>query len=106
MAPEQKKRSRASIKGGQSSRKRQRIEPPKNGTVQKRPVAADALPWNEVEMPEMFDDSEGFFGLEEIEGVDVIREGDSVKFVSKIGRLEISTNYHDTVIYYRPAPGV
>jgi hypothetical protein len=30
----------------------------------------------------MFDDAEGFFGLEEVEGVDVVREGDVVKFVS------------------------
>ena len=30
----------------------------------------------------MFDDAEGFFGLEEIDGVDVVYEGDMVKFVS------------------------
>lgn len=87
MAPEQKKRSRATFQRSQNSKKRQRIEPPKNGTLQKRPVAADALPWNEVEMPEMFDDAEGFFGLEEIDGIDVIREGDSIKFVGEFGRL-------------------
>ncbi len=47
-------------------------------------MALDALPWNEVEMPDMFEDAEGFFGLEEVEGVEVIREGDTVKFVCNI----------------------
>ena len=32
-------------------------------------------------MPEMFEDAEGFFGLEEVDGVEVVREGDSLKFV-------------------------
>ncbi len=83
MASEQKKRARPVPKASQRSKKRQKIEPVKNGsaTVEKRAVALDALPWNEVEMPDMFEDAEGFFGLEEVEGVEVIREGDSVKFV-------------------------
>jgi ATP-dependent RNA helicase DDX24/MAK5 len=33
----------------------------------------------------MFDDAEGFYGLEEVEGVDVVRDGDTVKFVSITG---------------------
>ena len=36
----------------------------------------------------MFEDAEGFFGLEEVEGVDVVRDGDIVKFVRIIGYLE------------------
>jgi ATP-dependent RNA helicase DDX24/MAK5 len=32
----------------------------------------------------MFEDAEGFFGLEEVEGVEVIREGDTVKFVRSV----------------------
>lgn len=48
----------------------------------KRSVAVDALPWNEVAMPDMFDDAEGFFGLEEVEGVEVVKEGGTFKFVS------------------------
>jgi ATP-dependent RNA helicase DDX24/MAK5 len=82
MAPEQKKRSRPVPNTSQRSKKRQKIEPAKNGqTDQKRPVAVDALPWNEVEMPDIFDDAEGFYGLEEVEGVEIVREGDTVKFV-------------------------
>ena len=82
MAPEQKKRSRPVPNTSQRSKKRQKIEPMKNGEiVQKHRVAVDALPWNEVEMPEMFDDAEGFYGLEEVEGVEIIRDGDTVQFV-------------------------
>ncbi|KAK3333737.1 DEAD-domain-containing protein [Cercophora scortea] len=48
----------------------------------KRPVSVDALQWKTVDVPEMFDDAEGFFGLEEIEGVEIVREGDKVKFMA------------------------
>jgi ATP-dependent RNA helicase DDX24/MAK5 len=90
MAPEQKKRVRPVPNSSQRSKKRQKIEPVKNGTAKsgKRSVALDALPWNEVEMPDMFEDAEGFFGLEEVEGVEVIREGDTVKFVRIVSRQE------------------
>lgn len=83
MVPEQKKRARPIPNASQRSKKRQKIEPAKNGQEApvKRPVALDALPWNEVEMPDMFNDAEGFFGLEEIDGVEVIKEGNTVKFV-------------------------
>lgn len=83
MAPEQKKRARPVPQGSQGSKKRQKIEAAKPATevVVKRPVVLDALPWNEVQMPDMFNDAEGFFGLEEIEGVEVVREGNTVKFV-------------------------
>lgn len=50
--------------------------------MRKVPVALDALPWNEVEMPDMFEDAEGFFGLDEVDNVEVVRDGNSVKFVS------------------------
>ncbi|KAG9246640.1 P-loop containing nucleoside triphosphate hydrolase protein [Calycina marina] len=84
MAPEQKKRARPAASGSQPSNKRQKIFPKQDpaATLPKRPVAVDALPWNEVEMPEMHDDAEGFFGLEEVEGVEIIREGGLVKFVT------------------------
>jgi ATP-dependent RNA helicase DDX24/MAK5 len=37
-------------------------------------------------MPDMFDDAEGFFGLEEVEGVEVVKEGGNVKFVRITGK--------------------
>ncbi len=86
MAPEEKKRARPVQNNGALSKKRQKIEPTKKTSVavEKRPVAIDALPWNEVKMPEMFDDAEGFYGLEEVEGVEIVRQGDKVQFVCTI----------------------
>jgi ATP-dependent RNA helicase DDX24/MAK5 len=46
-------------------------------------VHVDSLPWKTVELPEMFDDAEGFYGLEEVSGVDVVREGEKIQFVSR-----------------------
>lgn len=80
MAPNDKKRSRPVPSLSQRSKKRQRTENAP-AIVEKRPVKLDSLPWNEVEMPAMFDDAEGFFGLEEIEGIDVVREGNTLQFV-------------------------
>lgn len=47
-----------------------------------RPKAGDALKldelkWSEVTLPDQLDDYEGFFGLDEIEGVDVVRDNES-----------------------------
>jgi ATP-dependent RNA helicase DDX24/MAK5 len=90
MAPEQKKRARPTPNASQRSKKRQKIElakkPSTATATPKRPVAIDALPWNEVVMPDMFDDAEGFFGLEEVEGVEVVKEGGNVKFVRITGK--------------------
>lgn len=99
--PSETKRPRPTPKVNDGSKKRQKIEAKKNkavapkGTyddskfddVKRGPVTVDSLPWNEVEMPEIFDDAEGFFGLEEIEGVDILREGNTVKFVSSLKSL-------------------
>ncbi|CZR52233.1 probable ATP-dependent RNA helicase mak5 [Phialocephala subalpina] len=83
MAPEGRKRSSLSSKDSQRSKKRQKIASAKD-VKPKRAVAVDALPWNEVTMPDMFDDAEGFFGLEEVEGVEIVKEGGNVKFVTAV----------------------
>ena len=80
MAPNDKKRSLPTPYLSQRSKKRQRTEAAPNA-VQKRPVKLDGLPWSEVQLPDMFEDAEGFFGLEEVEGVDVVRDGGTIKFV-------------------------
>lgn len=36
-------------------------------------VTLDEINWKEVPMPDHLEDAEGFFGLEEIDGVDVVR---------------------------------
>ena len=82
MVPEHKKRLVLRSNSSHRSKKRRKIEPEKNAKPQKKHlVAVDELPWNEVQMPQMFDDAEGFLGLEEVEGVEVIREGGAVQFV-------------------------
>lgn len=58
--------------------------PVTKSSKKRRTVAADSLKWKSVEIPEMFDDAEGFFGLEEVTGVDVVRDGNLVKFVTAV----------------------
>lgn len=54
----------------------------------KRSVGIDSLPWSKAKLPDMFNDAEGFYGLEEVEGVEVIRgENNIVEFVC---------SHHDT----------
>lgn len=58
------------------ARKRQKLD---GDTVAKpikkaRIVKADSLPWKSVSLPDRMDDYEGFFGLEEIDDVDVMRD--------------------------------
>ena len=66
------------------ARKRQKVEQPsaaverpakkaKTGNS-KKPVQLDKLPWKDVQMPDRMDDYEGFFGLEEIDDVEVLRD--------------------------------
>ncbi len=81
MAAEQKKRARPAPTPNQKSKKRQKIEKSAKPTIKKRPVAVDELPWNEVQMPDLLDDAEGFYGLEEVEDVEILRSGDKVQFV-------------------------
>ncbi|KAF2209380.1 hypothetical protein CERZMDRAFT_47476 [Cercospora zeae-maydis SCOH1-5] len=44
-------------------------------SVPKRKVVLDSLKWKPVSLPDRMDDYEGFFGLEEIEDVEVARDG-------------------------------
>ncbi|KAL2261088.1 hypothetical protein VTK26DRAFT_4723 [Humicola hyalothermophila] len=50
----------------------------------KRVTSVGSLPWKSVEIPKMFGDAEGFYGLEEVDGVDVVKEGNVVKFVAAV----------------------
>ncbi|CAD6446201.1 3b7c860d-199c-47ed-80a7-e6b77db94771 [Sclerotinia trifoliorum] len=85
MDTKQKKRSLSETNGSQKAPKRQKIQKTskkQKKTAPKKPVAVDSLPWNEVTMPDMFEDAEGFYGLEEVDDVEVVRDGDVVTFVS------------------------
>ncbi|KAI8165442.1 ATP-dependent RNA helicase [Colletotrichum sp. SAR 10_70] len=77
------KRKQQPSNASQAPQKRQ-----KSGIVKaapkKRSVAVSKLPWKKVDVPEMFDDAEGFYGLEVIEGVDIVKKGDQVEFVTAL----------------------
>jgi ATP-dependent RNA helicase DDX24/MAK5 len=57
------------------SRKRRRLSQTDNATTASDDGVFDAdhLDWKAVQLPDRLDDAEGFFGLEEIEGVDILR---------------------------------
>ncbi|KAF7191406.1 ATP-dependent RNA helicase MAK5 [Pseudocercospora fuligena] len=58
------------------ARKRQKMDDDAvaKPTTKARIVKADSLPWKSVSLPDRMDDYEGFFGLEEIDDVDVMRD--------------------------------
>ena len=43
--------------------------------VSNNEIEIDELPWQQVALPDRLDDAEGFFGLEEIDNVQVIKSG-------------------------------
>ena len=88
MASTAVKRPAPGTGGNKGSKKRQKVQSTKDvPSTQKKQVAVDALRWNEVKLPDMYDDAEGFFGLEEVEGVEIVKEGNNVKFVRSIGQI-------------------
>ena len=76
MAPIEKKRARKEETA--KSRKRQKLSRSNGGPEGERiskTVFLNTLPWQEVAFPGSgFEDAEGFFGLEEISDVDVVRD--------------------------------
>ena len=83
MAPIMKKRTRIEVQ--YRSRKRPKHDQKTNRPLQKsstQPVSLDTLPWQEVAFPESgFEDAEGFFGLEEISDVEIVKD-------PKLGKVE------------------
>ena len=49
-------------------------------------VSLDQLKWKEVALPDQFEDAEGFYGLEEVEDVEVVEEGGKVQFKVRTSR--------------------
>ncbi|KAL4795076.1 ATP-dependent RNA helicase mak5 [Aspergillus venezuelensis] len=80
-------------KGPDSKFKKQKRTGKPSAATEKEPepeitVGVDDLDWKEVSLPDRLDDFEGFFGLEEIEGVDIVRpqgKGE-LKFKGKAGK--------------------
>lgn len=90
MAATENKRALPPKVAAMKARKRQKLEEPKAGkkaTTNKSSKAAppksqkvrlDDLAWNNVEMPDRLDDFEGFYGLEEIDDVDVVKDDNGI----------------------------
>lgn len=86
MAPVVTKRPQKSV--FQKPRKRQRIgEAAKPTDAKLGTVSPDSLPWNEVTLPDRLDDAEGFFGLEEVEDVEVLKDSISGKAEFRVGKV-------------------
>ncbi|KAI0169295.1 DEAD-domain-containing protein [Hypoxylon sp. FL1284] len=43
----------------------------------RKPTSANSLRWTKAKLPDMFNDAEGFYGLEEVDDVEVIRNADN-----------------------------
>ncbi|CAK4033547.1 ATP-dependent RNA helicase mak5 [Lecanosticta acicola] len=77
------------------ARKRQKLDQsaadngkkiPTSTSAPKRKVNLNALQWKEVSLPDKMEDYEGFFGLEEIDDVDVVRDesAGTISYHSKV----------------------
>ncbi|KAL6245523.1 ATP-dependent RNA helicase [Rhinocladiella similis] len=61
--------------GEQAARKKQKLlETNKKAAVKSSTVRGDSLKWKEVSLPGRLEDAEGFFGLEEIDDVEVVKD--------------------------------
>ncbi|KAI1086850.1 DEAD-domain-containing protein [Rostrohypoxylon terebratum] len=43
----------------------------------RKPTSIDSLQWRKAKLPDMFDDAEGFYGLEEVDDVEIIKNSDN-----------------------------
>ena len=84
------------LRGGKAhaARKRQKLEEesprPSKISISSRGtpkvVALDQLAWKEVALPDRFDDAEGFFGLEEIDDVEIVRDESNRSVQYRVGK--------------------
>ena len=71
------------------SRKRQRadaVTSQKQAGLSAEAVLQDQLAWKEVAVPDRFEDAEGFFGLEEIDNVEIVRDAGHGKAQYRVGK--------------------
>lgn len=98
MAPMRGKRLRTDLTERSCKRQKSDVTASKK---QARPsaeaVSLDQLAWKEVTIPDRFEDAEGFFGLEEIDDVQIVRDAGNGKVQYRVGK-EI---YINLPCYYR-----
>ncbi|CAD0014977.1 unnamed protein product [Aureobasidium pullulans] len=73
-----KARKRQKLEGSQAGKKATANKSSKAAPPKLEKVRLDDLAWNDVEMPDRLDDMEGFYGLEEIEDVDVVKDDNGI----------------------------
>ncbi|KAF8427477.1 P-loop containing nucleoside triphosphate hydrolase protein [Tirmania nivea] len=84
MAPPSRKRSHPTSGKSTGNNRPKRIKKAHGGKPKPKSgknVRPDELAWKEVSMPDRLDDIEGFFGLEEVDDVEVVREDGAIKFI-------------------------
>jgi len=75
------KRGRDPKASAAQANKRKKAVKADGASDDERSVGVDELNWKEVAMPDRMEDATGFFGLEEIDGVDIIKQsGGEVQF--------------------------
>ena len=67
---------------GPKAKKRQRFHPTKRSS---KIVTLDSLAWKEVPLPERLEDAEGFYGLEEVDDVDIVKESETGRVECRVG---------------------
>ncbi|KAI1649326.1 ATP-dependent RNA helicase MAK5 [Daldinia loculata] len=75
-----KKRKANSQTSSAPAEKRVKARQPTGKSTQtkaKKRITADSLRWRKAKLPDMFNDSEGFYGLEEVDDVEVIRNSNN-----------------------------
>lgn len=92
MAPIVKKRFRSNK--SQISRKKIKTDTSNHelqkGISDSKAIALDELPWFAVSPPDRLDNAEGFYGLEEIADVEIVRDLKAGKIECRVGK-----NYYD-----------
>ncbi|KAL8932566.1 MAG: hypothetical protein Q9211_006243, partial [Gyalolechia sp. 1 TL-2023] len=81
MAALNRKRGQPEAPSNSRKKHRKEINGLKERKESKTSVGLDALPWSEARLPDRLDDAEGFFGLEEVSDVEVVKD-------QQLGRLE------------------
>lgn len=69
----QKRGSDSKTQALQSKKRRKAVKPSAEDDSWDGLVEIDDLNWKEVALPDRLEDAHGFFGLEEIDGVDIVR---------------------------------
>ncbi|ETS78332.1 ATP-dependent RNA helicase MAK5 [Pestalotiopsis fici W106-1] len=62
----------------QSKKPKIRVQPKKSSQKARRTVALDSLRWRTSQLPDMLNDAEGFYGLEEVDDVEVYKNEDNI----------------------------